>query len=367
MSVMKFVVPSFICILLIGCSEPTKQSAPKVTAPEVEVQTIALTEHGVSNRWPGKTQILSKSELSSQIRGIVVKNNFKEGASVKRGDVLIEIDPKPILARLETNKADVARAQIELDLAEKTYKASKQLVEEKVISELDAEKIKADTELAKVELLTAQSELLKTELRLKQSKITSPIDGVIGLNDINIGELIGPLQGNIIEVIANDKIEVYVQIDHKEHYQNMLVLKDKEPEEVRSIHIELPNGDVYEHEGKLDYIGTEASEGSGYVSYRVVFPNPDGLLVAGQNVYLIGRDIEKIHVVKIPLSAVQQDQSGRYVLIVNEANVAEKAYVELGNIDVSDVIITQGLNVGDTLITSGFLNVKVNQPVTVAK
>ncbi|WNC73891.1 efflux RND transporter periplasmic adaptor subunit [Thalassotalea psychrophila] len=367
MSVMKFVVPSFAFLLLIGCSEPAEQVASKIAAPEVEVQEIALIEHGVSNRWPGKTQILDKAELSSQVRGIVIKNNFKEGSVVKRGDVLIEIDPEPILAKLATNKADVARAQIELDLAEKTFKASQRLVEEKVISELDADKIKADTDIAKVELLTAQSELLKTELRLKQAKIVSPIDGVVGLNDINIGEIIGPLKGNIIEVIANDKIEVYVLIDHKEHFQNMLVLKDKAPEEVRSIHIELPNGDVYEHEGLLDYIGTEASEESGYISYRVVFPNPDGLLVAGQNVYIIGRDIEKIHVIKIPMSAVQQDQAGRYVLIVNEANVAEKSYVDLGAVDASNVIITKGLNVGDTIITAGFLSVKVNQPVSVAK
>ena len=366
MNVSKLFVSTVISLFLIGCGPAEKKTTAPVL-PEVEVVNIKLQKHEVSNRWPGKTKTLAKAELSSQVRGVVTNNNFKEGAVVKKGDVLIEIDSAPILAEISSNKSDVERAKIELELATTTFKASEKLVKEKVISELDAEKIKVEQELAKVEVLTAEAKLLKSELRLKQSKIIAPFDGVIGLNDINVGELIGPLKGNIIEVISNDKIEVYVQIGQNEHFENMMMLKDKTPEEVRTIHIELPNGDIYEHQGVLDYIGTEAKESSGYISYRVIFPNPDGLLVAGQNVYLLGRDIEKIEVIKIPQSAIQQDQKGQYVYTVNAENIINKAYVELGSQDSTDIIVTSGLKVGDKLVSKGFLQAKENHPVKIAK
>ncbi|TRX53096.1 efflux RND transporter periplasmic adaptor subunit [Thalassomonas sp. M1454] len=360
-------ISSLLVLLVTGCGEQQKKVAAPVAAPEVGVLSMQYEKLNLVAKYPGKTEAMSTVQISTEIRGKIIASNVVEGANVKRGQVLFRMDPKPFEAKVANAKSALEQAKAEVALAEVKNNMSESLASENVLSKLDAEQVKVDLDVAKAAMAAAQATLVSAELNLKKTSISSPIDGVVGLTDVSVGEIKGPLSGPLVEITANQFVQVYSQIGEKEHFENMLDLQERTASQISTLELELPNGAIYEHEGQLDYIGNEVSPTSGTVTYRLIFPNPQGLLLSGQNVTVVATDKRKSKFFSIPQKAVQEDQSGRYVLVVDENNVAQKRYLTLGDRFESNWIVKKGLNEGELVITTGILRAKPGKPVSPIK
>ncbi|MEW6997857.1 efflux RND transporter periplasmic adaptor subunit [Colwelliaceae bacterium BS250] len=368
MRVKVFGIYSLLVLFVSGCGEQQQQKAAvKAAPPEVGVLSMQYEKLNLVAKYVGKTEAMSEININSEIRGKIIVNSVVEGANVKRGQVLFKMDPEPFEAVIANAESLLIQTKSQVALAKVKYNMSLSLAKENVLSKLDAEQIKVNLDIAKAEMAAAQASLVSAELDLKKTSITSPIDGVVGLTKVNVGEIKGPLSGTLVKITANQFVQVYSQIGEKEHFENMLELQERTASEISSLEIELPNGKIYEHEGQLDYIGNEVSPTSGTVTYRLLFPNPDGLLLSGQNVTIIVTDKRKSKFFSVPQKAVQEDQSGRYVLVVDENNIVNIRYLTLGDRFESNWIVKEGLNEDDLVITSGILRAKPGSPVSPIK
>ncbi|TKB43924.1 efflux RND transporter periplasmic adaptor subunit [Thalassotalea mangrovi] len=352
-----------ISVLAAGC-EKKQQEVKQAPPPEVGVMEIKLEKLNMSHRYAAKTASLSSVEIYPEVSGRIVERFVVEGQEVKRGDKLFKIDDEPFKAEVARQKGAVARALAAVELAKTRYDMSLALAEEEVLSKLDTKRVKVEYDQAKAALATANAALQAAEVQLLKTDVVSPIDGMAGITKVKRGDMVDPDLGWMIEIIANDAIEVYSQVGAQRHFDIVSKLKGTKAEKISVIELELPNGDIYEHEGKLDYIGHEVSESSNTVTYRVVFPNPDGVLLGGQNVTLIATDRKSTKSITIPQKAVQEDQVGRYVMAVDDDNVASKKHLKLGDRVGTDWIVEEGLEEGDRIIVSGILRAKEGQPVT---
>ncbi|QDP02500.1 efflux RND transporter periplasmic adaptor subunit [Thalassotalea sp. PS06] len=353
-----------LSLLLLSACEKKQQEAKAPPPPEVGILEINVEKLNVSHRYAAKTAALSSVEIYPEVSGRVVERMVVEGEEVKRGDPLFKIDDQPFKAEVAKQKGAVARALAAVELAKTRYDMSVALAEEEVLSKLDTKRVKVEYDEAKAALATANAALQAAEVQLLKTEVVSPIDGIAGITKVKRGDMVDPDLGWMIEIIANDSIEVYSQVGAQRHFDIVAKLKGTKAEKISVIELELPNGDIYEHPGKLDYIGHKVSERSNTVTYRVVFPNPDGVLLGGQNVTLIATDKKSTKSIMVPQKAVQEDQVGRYVMTIDKDNIASKRHLKFGSRVGTDWVVEEGLKPGDRVIVSGILRAKEGLPVT---
>ena len=352
---------TLMMFVVAGCGEQqaTKQVAP---AQEVGVQVIKPENIKISERYSGKTEALSKVSVVPQVSGVITKVHVKEGQNVKRGEVMFEIDPQPFEAEVLRQEALFEQAQASLALAEVKFEMSEGLAGSQAMSKIDAEQIKVNRDVAAAALASANASLVQAQLSLKKSKVPAPIEGVVGITKFSVGDLVGTAQGPIVDIIANGQIQVYTQIGEKEHFAS--VAKKLKNQEIiaDTLELELADGSMYNQTGKINFIGSEINAGT--VTYRVLFPNPDGLLLGGQNVTIIATAGKASSFHYVPQKAVMEDQQGRYVYVVGKDNVVTKRVIKLGKRYEMNWIVEDGLQDGEKVIVSGILKAKVGQTVT---
>ncbi len=354
---------ALVSMLVTGCDEQP-QKVEKAAPPEVGVMHIKYEKLNAVNRYPAITASLSEIEVIPEVSGVMTAMHVEEGQAVKRGDTLFELDSQPFEAEVLQQKGNTKQAEAALALAEVKHKMSSKLSGSNAISKLDAEKIEVDRNIAAASVASAQASLLKAELQLKKSKVSTPIDGVIGMTHADVGDLIGPAKGSVLEITANKIIEVYTQINEQEYFDYLRAVRDDKTILPDTLELELADGSIYEHTGEIDYVSSKVSTTSGTITHRVVFPNPDGQLLGGQNVTLLATAKKAGSVFFVPQKAVQEDQSGRYLLAVDKSNIVNKKYVTLGARVELKWIVEKGLDEGDVIIVSGILRAKAGQAVT---
>ena len=353
---------ALMMLMITGCGEQ-QQAAPAVApAPEVGVQVIKPEKLTISERYAGKTAALSKVSVVPQVSGVITKVHIKEGQNIKRGQIMFEIDSQPFEAEVLRQQSNLKQAEAGLALAEVKYEMSKGLAGSNAMSKLDAEQIKVNRDVAEAALAAAKASLVQAQLSLHKSKVPAPIEGVVGITKFDVGDLVGTAQGPIVDIVANGQIEVYTQIGEKEHFKS--VAKKLKNQEVipDTIELELADGSMYNHTGTINFIGSEISAGT--VTYRVLFPNPDGLLLGGQNVTLVATAGKAKDFHYIPQMAVMEDQLGRFIYVVGKDNIVAKRVVKLGKRYGVNWIVEDGLQDGEKVIVSGILKAKVGQAVT---
>ncbi|MBW1792120.1 MAG: efflux RND transporter periplasmic adaptor subunit [Deltaproteobacteria bacterium] len=359
------------CVLLLSaCGDTENTPGPVAAPPEVGVITLNNEELKIITRYPGRTAALSKIEVVSSETGEITVNNVAEGQNVKQGDILIELEQEPFETEVRRLQSALDKAESTQKLAISKYKMTLPLVKKQIISAFDAQQIKSERDLAAADVETAMALLDQAKIKLRKSKVVAPIDGVVGLALTKVGDFVGPNTGPVVEIVVNDKIHVYVQVSEKDHFAYQAQVKKKketdDPVVPSILQIELPDGSIYDQTGLVDYVGFEVSPTSNTITYRVVFPNSEGLLLGGQNITVLDSPVNSTSAIAIPQKTVQEDQSGRYVFIVDDKNIVIKKYITVGDRYNEKWIVQKGLKEGDRVIVSGLLRAKAGQAVTPA-
>ena len=338
----------------------------QVTAPPavsvVPVVNRQITETG---SFIGRVSAINKVDIVARIRGFIEERTFVEGQQVKTGDLLFRIEQATYKAAVEQQRANLAKAKaVEVNAALQLRRAQA-LVRDQNIAEATVDQRQADHAAAQADVMQAQAALDQAEINLGYTEIRSPIDGRIGLAQFTVGNLVDPSSGKLATIVSQDPIYVIFQPSQRD----VLAYKQRvaeSPDKNRhlTIHIKLPNGKSYPTPGLSNFLDVQVDPNTDTVAVRAQVPNPEGLLVPGG---VVGVTVERgapHSALTVPLSAVQLDQAGRYVLVVDEAKKVELRRVTTGVEQGKDVVVSDGLKEGEQVIIEGIQKVRPGQVVT---
>jgi RND family efflux transporter MFP subunit len=352
-----------ICALvtLTSCERP--KAVAEAGPPEVLVTDVVQGEVPVIQQWVGTLNGYENADVRARTTGYLLRKAYQEGGYVKAGDPLFEIDPRPFIATLDQAKGQLQEAQATLLGVELDAKRAKELFQGKVISEQEyTNKTQAyQTKLAAVS--AAQAAVEEAQLNLGYTKVVSPLDGIAGQAQAQIGDLVGTGTNTALTTVSQiQPIRCYFPISEESYWEFadrlkewMMVPEDKRPEKVELI---LPDGSTYSHKGKFAFVNRQVDPKTGTIQIAVNFPNPDLTLRPGQYAWARA-EIDRIpNAVLIPVEAVSELQGGDQVGVVGPDGKAEIRAVKLGSVYGRLVVVTEGLKAGEKVIVEGFQKIR---------
>jgi len=345
-------------LLLIACSDQ-KETAADENKPLPGVVVQAVTAKDVSDQidFVGRTAAFQRVDIRARVIGTLLKRPFEEGGEVKEGAVLYEIDPAEFEANLLTANAQVAKAEASLKQNERNRERYEVLLKKGTASQAQYDIAESKANQSKADVSSGEAEVERAKLDLGYATITSPISGRTGISRVDAGNLIGPDSGILVTVLDLDPIDVFFSIGERE-YLNYMEATKAGTDDKFTPRIRLANDKLYPLPGKVDIVDNKVDPATGTISIRLKFPNPDRILVPGQYVSVLLTRAKPENRVVIPQSAVQENQAGPFVLVVDGKNRIESRPVKMGSRFGTGVVVLEGLNVGETLVVEGIQKVR---------
>lgn len=343
--------------LLSGCSKK-EEAAAAPPPPQVGVVTLKTQAYTLTTKLPGRTTAFRAAEVRPQVNGIILKRLFTEGADVKAGQQLYQIDPAVYQATLDSTKATL---QSSSSLAGRY----KQLINEKAVSRQEY-----DTAVGSAR--EAQAAVQTAEINLRYTKVYAPISGRIGRSAVTEGALVSNGQTDALAIIQQlDPIYVDVvqsSVDILRLRRELETGKlQKAGDNAAKVKLNLEDGSVYGQDGKLEFSEVSVDQTTGSVTLRAVFPNPEHRLLPGMFVHAQLQSGVNSQAILVPQQAVTRDLKGTpTALIVNQDNKVELRTLVANRTDGADWLVEKGLNAGDRVITEGLQFVKPGAEVKVA-
>lgn len=350
------VVVLLLLLTLQACGPAQEPGAATEVPRPVSVLAVVTEPLLLTSELPGRIEPVRVAEVRARVAGIVVQKRFEEGADVKAGDMLFQIDPAPLKAAVSRAEGELARAKASLYEAQTRVKRYAPLVKIEAVSPQDFDSAMADLGVAQAATRTAQADLESARLNLGYASVTAPISGRIGRALVTEGALVG--QGDATLMARIQQLDP-VYADFTQSAVEVLRLREALKEgnlsasdsHALSIRIE---GTHYEREGSLLFTDVAVDPGTGQVSLRGTFANPDGDLLPGMFVRVrVPRGFYQ-QAILVPQRAVQLSSDGSaHVLVMGEDNRAEVRSVKIGVMQGSRWQISEGLKRGDQVIVGG--------------
>lgn len=351
--------------LLVGCDDGAKQqqAAAPTAIPAVTVVKVEAKDLRPSVSFSARVEALQKVDLLARIQGFLEKQNFTEGASVKAGDLLYVIEQAPYQAKVSAAEAAVAVAAARLDRTEIELKRQTTLVSKEAAAQTKLDDARTARNEAKGQYDKLIAELEQAKLQLSYTEIKAPIDGRIGKSLLSVGSFVNPQSGTLATIVQQDPIGVTFPVSQRD----LLAVREKMGDNAKlndhTVYVEIGKGKRYQYPGKVDFLDVGVNTGTDAVNVRATFPNPQGLLVDGQLVTAIVESESAEPTLVVPVNAIQIDQSGTFVLLVNSEKKIEVRRVELLRQDANFIAIAKGLSAGDLVVTEGVQKVRPGQVV----
>ncbi|GGA88873.1 acriflavin resistance protein [Neiella marina] len=347
-----------LLLLSAGCadSSDSNQAAPP---PTVTVAAVEVSELTPSSEFTGRVEAIDSVELRARIEGFLKQQFFNEGESVNQGDVLFEIEKDNYIADVENALGAIERLQGAKKLAEIERDRRAKLVKTHSIAQEQLDIAVAKVEEVNGDLLSAKAALKRAELALSYTDVVAPIGGKIGIFPYSTGDFVGPASEPLALLVSQDPMYVTFPVSQKALLDFQQENRQKgNPADAVTMKVRLANGDLYDQSGTLNFIDVEANPGTDTILVRAQFPNPDGVLVHQQLVEVFVEEHTVETSLTIPQVAIQIDQVGAYVLLVDDANKVQVQRVETGPIINGKVVITGGLKEHQQVITVGIQKVR---------
>ena len=350
-------------IFTICYSNAGAQGAPP--PPAVSVVPVVSRQVTETASFVGRVAAIDKVDIVARVSGFIKERNFTEGQHVKTGDLLFRIEPDIYKAAVDQQNANLAKAKATEVNANLQLQRGQELLHNQNIPQSTVDQRAADEQAAQADILQAQALLEQAKINLSYTEIWSPIDGRIGLANFTKGNLVSPSSGILATIVSQDPIYVMFQAseaDVIEYKHRIAASADKNPHV--TIHIKLPDGSIYPHPGLTNFLDVQVQPDTDTVQVRAQLPNPEGMLIPGGIVDVIVERGAPQSSLLIPQSAVQLDQAGHYVMVVDDAKKVEQRRIETGVEQGRDVVVKQGLKQGELVIVEGIQKVHAGQVVS---
>ncbi len=320
----------------------------------VEVLTVQAEPLALSSELPGRIEPVRVAEVRARVAGIVVRKRFEEGADVKAGDLLFQIDPAPLKAAVSRAEGELARNRAVLFEAQARVRRYEPLVKIQAVSQQDFDTATADLRSAEAATRSAQADLETARLNLGYASVTAPISGRIGRALVTEGALVG--QGEATLMARIQQLDP-IYADFTQTAAEALRLRDAlKKGTLAALRVE---GTPYERQGALQFADVAVDRGTGQIALRGKFANPDGVLLPGMYVRVRTPQGIDNQAILVPQRAVHRSSDGSaQVMVVGADERAEARSVGTGVMQGSRWQITEGLEPGDRVIVGGLAAVQ---------
>lgn len=349
---------------LAACGDKGAKPAAQQEPAQVGVIALQPQQQQLDATLPGRTRAYLSAEVRPQVSGIVQQRLFTEGAVVRQGQALYQMDDRSLRAAEASAEAALAKAEASARTQEATALRNAELVKIDAISRQAYDESQAAAAQARADVGVARASLETARINLRYSRIEAPIAGRISLSSVTPGALVTANQANALTTIVQMD-PMYVDFTQS---STELVQFKRDWEAGRyqkvggnqvRVRIRLDDGSDYAHEGRLEFAGVIVNDTTGTVTLRAVVPNPEGVLMPGMYVQALLPTGLASDALLIPQQAVSRDLTGRAsVLVVNADDVIEKRPVELARALGSRWLVDSGLRAGERVVVDGFQRVK---------
>ncbi len=363
-----FVLPAAIGSLSIffsGCSHPSDPAPPR--PPVVEVATVIQKDVPIYGEWIATLNGYVNAQIQPQVTGYLIRQNYQEGSFVHKGDVLFEIDPRPFQAVLDQAKAQVAQAEAQLGATTLNVKRD---VPEAQAHAIPQSQLDNDTQAqlaAKAAVEAGRAAVEQAQLNLDYTQVRSLIDGIAGIDQVQVGNLVTP-STVLTSVSQVNPIKVYFPITGVEYLRmagqvNAGTVNFLSKVKPIPLQLNLSNGTTYDYTGKILFVDRQVDPQTGTIQIVGAFPNPRNLLRPGQTARVRAVIEIKKGALLIPQRAVMELQGAYQVMIVGPDNKVVTRTVQVGEKVGTQWIIEQGLQPGERVVAEG--NEKLHDGVLV--
>jgi RND family efflux transporter MFP subunit len=384
-----------------GCSSRTS-AASTPPPPDVEVAAVQQRDIPINREWIGTLDGMVNAAIQAQATGYLLTQNYAEGSFVRKGQLLFQIDPRPLQAaadqaegqlaqakaQLVQARAGLVQAQAQLASAEANqYKAQLDeeryipLAQQQAITQQDLDNArqnnrsqKAQVAAAKAQVETAQAQIEAAEaavtaataavetarVNLGFTKLVSPIDGVAGVATVQVGNLVGPASNAVTTVSTLDPIKANFTVSEQEYLS--LTRRDT-PMDRLQLELVLSDGSVHPRRGRFSFADRQVNSSTGSIQLTGLFPNPGNKLRPGQYGKVRASIGMRTGALVVPQRAVNEMQGNYSVAVVDPNNTIRFSLVKVGDRIGSDWIIEEGLKPGERVVADGLFKIQPGAPV----
>ncbi|HEX8896986.1 MAG TPA: efflux RND transporter periplasmic adaptor subunit [Terriglobales bacterium] len=363
--------------LIVGATRPLRHAlAQPAPAPNVEVVEVEQKDVPIYGEWIGTLDGLVNADVRAQVTGYLMKQAYQEGAFVKQGQLLFQIDPRPFQAALDQTQGQLAQAKATLANAQavqgrtqldverytplaKEQAASQQDLDNAVQNNLAAI---ASVETARAQIRTDEAAVETSKINLGFTRLVAPIDGIAGQAQLQVGALVAPSSGAITTVSTVDPIKVYFEVSEARY----LEWRQRFPTETSSeaagkaLHLRLilADGSTYAHEGTFYFADRQIDVGTGAIRIAGLFPNPNSVLRPGGYARVRAVISMQHDALLVPQRAVSELQGTYQLAVVDPENKVNIRTVTVGDRVGNQWIITSGVNPGSRVVAEGVQKVR---------
>jgi len=372
-----------VVALAVGLIRPSGKASATTTPPPPIVEVVRAEQKDVPifGEWIGTLDGLVDADVRAQVTGYLQEQGYKEGAFVRKGQLLFQIDPRPFKAaldqaegQLEQAKAMLANAQAvqgrtELDVERYTPLAREQAASQQDLDNAVQNNLAAVATVAtaKAQIRTAEAAVETAKINLDFTRLAAPIDGIAGQGQRQVGALVSPGSGTVTSISTVDPIKVYFTVSEPQY----LAWRKRFPTETSReaadkalrLQLVLADGSTYAQEGRFYFADRQVNEGTGAIRIAGLFPNPDNILRPGG--YARVRAVIRMQpgAVLVPERSIAELQGGYQIALLGPDNKVAIRTVKIGDAFGSQRIIAEGLNPGERVVAEGIQKLRPGMQV----
>jgi RND family efflux transporter MFP subunit len=372
-------LPMLASSMFLGCQSQRAASPPP--SPEVEVVSVVQKDVPIFHEWIGTLDGFTNADVRAQVTGYLLRQGYQEGAFVKKGQLLFEIDPRPFQAALDQAEGQLAQAKATLANAQAVQGRTEldvnrytPLAQQQAASQQDLDNAVQNNLAAKATVATAQAQIKTDEAAVETARINldftrliAPIDGIAGQAQLQVGALVNLSSGPVTSVSTVDPIKVYFTVSETEY----LDWNRRFPTEAtleaanKRVRLELilADGSTYPREGTFYFADRQVNVGTGAIRLAGLFPNPNNILRPGG--YGKVRAVIRLQqgALLVPQRAVSELQGGYQVAVVDDENKVSIRTVKVGDRVGTECIVAEGLKQGERVVAEGVQKVRPGMQV----
>ena len=360
---------SGLLLLMTACAQQQPPAAPP-PPPKVTVSQPMNREVVEWEEYTGRLEALESVEVRARVNGYLQSIHFKNGTTVKQGDLLFVIDPRPYQAELERAKAEVALANVRLERTGKDLARAQMLVRSRAVSEEEVDTRVSDQRQAQETVQAARATVNAAQLNVEFTQVRAPLSGRISRNLVSVGNLIngGTTQSTLLTTIVSlDPIYCYFEADERSYLKGIRQLRNGDRTNSRAskqpVYVALADEENFPHQGSIDFLDNRLDQNTGTITARAVLPNPDLLLVPGLFARVRIPAGDKYKALMLPPEAVGSDLSQQFVFVVDAQNLVQYRKVTPGPIIDGWRVIRDGIQPDDWVIVKGVQRAKTGAKV----
>ena len=360
---LRFPLAAIALVVMTACGRaPEVAQAP--AAPQVSVAKVLEQPINEWDEFTGRLEAPETVEVRPRVSGQIDKVAFTEGALVKKGDLLFQIDPRPFQAEVNRLDAQVAQARATAARTDNEAQRGERLKASNAISAELAETRTTTAQEARAGVAAIQAQLDLARLNLSFTRVTAPISGRVSRADITAGNIVTADQTPLTSVVSTDKVYAYFDADERVFLKYNQLSRAGQRSQTSPVYLGLSNEDGNPHLGQMDFVDNQVNPKTGTIRGRAVFDNSDGGYTPGLYARLKLVGSKTYDAVLIKDEAVGTDLGKKFVLVMDKDNKAAYRTVELGPKLEGLRIVRSGLSKGDSIVVNGLQRVRPGSTVT---